>query len=171
MFKINTKKIAVIAIFMALGVVFKTFSIGNGEFRISIWELPLFLAGMLVGPFYGGICALGADLIYGLIFSPFPFSFIMMFTTIVWGVAGGLFYNKKLDKLFLIAVVFMTALLATGINTVYLILYYGLESALAMLPIRVAIALVKSPVTAILVFILYSQFLRMKLDQLLNSNK
>ena len=85
MFKINTKKIAVIAIFMALGVVLKFFSIGSGEFRISVWEIPMFLIGILVGPFYGGVCALGADLIYGLAFSPYPFSIIMMFTTVVWG--------------------------------------------------------------------------------------
>ena len=168
MFKINTKKIAVIAIFMALGVVLKFFSIGSGEFRISVWEIPMFLIGILVGPFYGGVCALGADLIYGLAFSPYPFSIIMMFTTVVWGVAGGLFYKKDIDKLNLVVTILMTSLLATGINTIYLVSYYGLESALAMLPIRVAISLVKTPVTSIIVLVLINEFKRLKVDKLID---
>ena len=86
MFKMTTKRLAILSILLALGVVFKSvFSIGDGEFRISFFDIPLFLAGMIAGPFYGGLVALGTDLIYGLCFSPYPFSFIMMFTTIIWG--------------------------------------------------------------------------------------
>lgn len=102
MFKMTTKRLAILSILLALGVVFKSvFSIGNGEFRISFFDIPLFLAGMIAGPFYGGLVALGTDLIYGLCFSPYPFSFIMMFTTIIWGVSGGLFYKNLMTIYFL----------------------------------------------------------------------
>ena len=54
MFKMTTKRLAILSILLALGVVFKSvFSIGDGEFRISFFDIPLFLAGMIAGPFYG----------------------------------------------------------------------------------------------------------------------
>ena len=72
MFKMTTKRLAILSILLALGVVFKSvFSIGDGEFRISFFDIPLFLAGMIAGPFYGGLVALGTDLIYGLCLSFF----------------------------------------------------------------------------------------------------
>lgn len=155
MFKINTKKLVMLAIFMALGVVFKFFSIGNGEFRISFWDIPLFMAGIIAGPFYGTLCALGADLIYGLCFSPYPFSFIMMFTTLVWGAMGGLFYKKDMKIIALFIVVFITSISATAINSIYLTLYYGWESMLVKLPLRLIVLIVKWPITSGLIYYLY----------------
>ena len=152
------KKIAILSILMALGVVLKFFSIGTGEFRISFWDIPLFMAGVIAGPIYGGIVALGADLIYGLCFSPFPFSFIMMFTTIIWGVAGGIFKYLKINKLTLIPlfiVVLGTSITSTVINSIYLILYYGFESMLVKLPLRLLVLVIKWPITTLLVYILY----------------
>lgn len=152
------KKIAILSILMALGVVLKFFSIGTGEFRISFWDIPLFMAGVIAGPIYGGIVALGADLIYGLCFSTYPFSFIMMFTTIIWGVAGGIFKYLKINKLTLIPlfiVVLGTSITSTVINSIYLILYYGFESMLVKLPLRLLVLVIKWPITTLLVYILY----------------
>lgn len=155
MFKINTKKLVMLAILMALGVVFKFFSIGNGEFRISFWDIPLFIAGIIAGPFYGILCALGADLIYGLCFSPYPFSFIMMFTTLVWGAMGGFFYKKDIKLIVLLVVVLITSISATVINSIYLTLYYGWESMLVKLPLRLIVLIVKWPITSGLIYYLY----------------
>ena len=97
MLKINTKKLVFLAIMMALGIVLKSFlSIGNNSFRISLWNIPIFFAGIVGGPIYGGICALGADLIYGFCFSSYPFSAIMTLTCVVWGISGGLFFKKNI---------------------------------------------------------------------------
>lgn len=156
--KITIKKITILAILMALGVVFKFFSVGDGEFRISFWDIPLFIAGMISGPIYGCICALGADLIYGLCFSSYPFSFIMMFTTIVWGISGGIFYNKNINKktiIILYIVVLLTSLMATAINSVYLTIYYGFETMLLKLPLRLLVLILKWPITSTLIIILY----------------
>lgn len=151
------KKITMMAILIALGVVLKFFSIGNGEFRISFWDIPLFISGMMMGPFYGMICALGTDLIYGLCFSSYPFSFIMMFTTIIWGISGGLFYNKVISKkniFVLYLIILITSLLATFINSFYLILYYGLETMLLKLPFRLILLIIKWPITSTLILLL-----------------
>ncbi len=153
---LSVKKLAILAILLALGVVLKFFSIGNGEFRISLWDIPLFLAGIIAGPIYGGIVAMGADVIYGLCFSPYPFSFIMMFTTIVWGVAGGIFSKKGIKKVWLLfVVVLLTSVLATFINSIYLTLYYGFSYMIGMLPIRLLVLLIKWPITTLLVLALY----------------
>lgn len=152
MFKITTKKLVVISIMMALAIIFKTFAIGNGQFRISIWDIPLMIAGIIAGPFYGGLCALGADLIYSFCFSSFPFSFIMMFTTIVWGIAGGIFYKRKIKIWVLVLVVLVTSFIATGINSIYLTMYYGWQTMLSGLLGRVITMLIKIPITTMIVY-------------------
>lgn len=152
------KTIVLLALLMALGVVLKFFSIGNGEFRISFWDIPLFLSGIIGGPIFGAITALGADLIYGLCFSSYPFSFIMMFTTVIWGVSGGVFHylkitEKKLWVLFI--VVLITSVVATIINSFYLILVYGFETMILKLPLRLLVLLIKWPITSMLIYIIY----------------
>ncbi len=153
------RKIAILSILMALGIILKSFlSVGTGEFRISFWDLPLFLAGIIGGPIWGGIVALGTDLIYGLCFSPYPFSFIMMFTTVVWGVAGGFFKYFKLNekKLWLLFIVVLcTSVTATFINSIYLTLYNGFWAMLAKLPLRLLVLVIKWPITTMLIFVVY----------------
>ena len=158
--KLTVKKIAILAILMSLGIVFKFFSIGNGEFRISIWDIPLFIAGMISGPIYGAIAALGADLIYGLCFSSFPFSFLMMLTTVIWGFSGGLLYNIKIKKntcIMLFIIVLITSILATMINSIYLTMMFGFESMLVKLPMRILVLIVKWPITSSLVILIYKE--------------
>lgn len=167
--KLSVKKIAILAILMSLGIVLKFFSIGDGEFRISFWDIPLFIAGIVSGPIYGAICALGADLIYGLCFSSFPFSFLMMLTTVVWGFSGGLLYKveiKKKTSIILFIVVLITSLVATTINSIYLILIYGFETMIIKLPLRLLVLVIKWPITSSLVIIIYKElFYRIILNQ------
>lgn len=166
MFKMTTKRLAILSILLALGVVFKSvFSIGDGEFRISFFDIPLFLAGMIAGPFYGGLVALGTDLIYGLCFSPYPFSFIMIFTTIIWGVSGGLFYKKPYDNLLsLFIVVLATSLITTAINSIYLVIHFGFASMLAKLPLRIVALFCKWPVTTGLINLVYTKVFETKME-------
>ncbi len=171
MFKIKTKTLAILSVLLALGVVFKSyFAIGDGEFRISFFDIPLFLAGMIAGPFYGGIVALGADLIYSLGFSSYPFSFIMMLTTVVWGISGGFFYKKSYKKIWpLFLVVLITSLVATSINSLYLAIHFGVASMFAKLPIRLIALFCKWPITAGLINILYVKIFAPKLKETINS--
>lgn len=166
--KISIKKIAILSILMALAIVLKSFAIGSDSFRISFWDIPLFMAGVIAGPIYGGITALGADLIYGLCFSKYPFSFIMMFTTIVWGVSGGLFKYIKISKFTIVPLyilVLVTSICATAINSIYLITYQGMNTMLAGLPFRLLVMIVKWPITSTLIYILYkSVFERIKIN-------
>lgn len=157
--KKSIKKIAIMSLLMALGIVLKSFlSIGTDGFRISFWDIPLFFAGMIGGPLWGGLVALGTDLIYGLCFSSFPFSFIMMFTTIIWGVMGGIFKNIDVDKkkiILLFIVVLITSIIATTINSIYLIKITDFTTMIAGLPLRLLTLIVKWPITSSIIYVIY----------------
>lgn len=161
MLKINTKKLVFIAIMMALGIVLKSFlSIGNNSFRISLWNIPIFFAGIVGGPIYGGICALGADLIYGFCFSSYPFSAIMTLTCVVWGISGGLFFKKNIKFIPLGITVLITCLLETTINSIYLYTYFeSVERVLAGLPLRLLVQLVRWPLSTTIIYTLYNKVL------------
>lgn len=162
MFKITTKKLVFIAIMTALGVVLKSFlSIGNGDFRISFWNIPLFIAGMVTGPLYGGLCALGADLIYGLCFSPFPFSIIMTISCVTWGLFGGLLYKKEVKIVPLVIMILINCLFETFINSLYLWTYYqNLATVFIKLPVRLIVQLIRCPISVILIYTINKTVLR-----------
>jgi len=69
---------------------------------------------------------------------------------------GGLFYKKDVKVIVLFAVVFITSISATLINSIYLTIYYGWESMLAKLPLRLIVLIVKWPITSGLLYYLYT---------------
>ena len=92
--KITVKKLVILSLLMAMTTVLKFVSIGNGEFRISLFEIPIILAGITSGPLMGIVVAFGGDLIYGII-GGYSYSFIMSLSAMMWGLMGGLLYKKK----------------------------------------------------------------------------
>lgn len=160
MFKLTTKKLTLLAIFMALGIILKSFlSLGNDSFRVSIWNIPLFLAGIVAGPFYGGICAFGADLIYGLCFTKFPFSFLMSLSCTIWGIAGGFLFNKKVKLHVIAIIVFVVCIIETSINSLYLYIYFdSIEYVLAGLPLRLGIQMARFIISTALIFAINKKF-------------
>lgn len=77
-------KMCVLAVLMALSAVLKKFSFDTGEYRISLFDTPLLLAGILAGPLWGMLVAFASDFIYSIL-SGYAYSFIMMFSALLWG--------------------------------------------------------------------------------------
>lgn len=152
------RKITFSAIFIALGAVLKTVSISTGEMRLGFYEVPVFLSGMLLGPLFGSIVGLGADLIYS-ISSGYSFSVIMMCSALMWGLLGGLFYNKKAKFLTTLIVCLVASVLATTINSVQLYIYYGM-GMFGNLPNRIITMLVKWPIISVLVWLLNERVIK-----------
>ncbi len=150
------KKISVLAILTALSVILKKFSLDTGAYRISLFDTPLILAGIIAGPLWGMAVGFCSDFIYSLI-SGFSYSFIMMFSALLWGAIGGLFYHKKVNFWILLLVVFVTSLLTTGINTIQLFLWYGVDKMIVGLSTRIPTMLIKWPITTSLVYVLYQR--------------
>lgn len=155
-------KYSTLAILMALSMVLKKFSIDTGYFRISLFDTPLLLAGMIAGPLWGMIVAFISDFLYSVI-SGFAYSFIMMFSALLWGLVGGIFYKLKPRFIPLLVVVFFTSILTTVINSIQLYMWYGGSELLVGLPIRIITMTVKWPITTVVVYTLYYRVIKVVL--------
>lgn len=137
---------------MAMSTVLKYFSITTGTYRISLFDTPLILAGIIAGPLWGALAGFGSDLIYSL-FSGYQYSFIMAISAVLWGAAGGIFYKRKVNVYLLFGVILGTSLLTTVVNSIQLYVWYQ-GGMWVGLPGRVITMFIKWPVTAMIVYIL-----------------
>ena len=87
----TTKTMVYCALLAALSVVLaRLFSIMPEESaRFSIESVPIFIAGMLLGPVAGGMVGFAADFV-GCMFSPFGYNPIFCIPPILYGVCAGL---------------------------------------------------------------------------------
>lgn len=150
--KISVQKIVLLSLLMALTTIFKFISIGSGEFRISIFEIPIILAGMISGPLMGAVVAFGGDLIYGLI-SGYSYSFIMSLSAMIWGIMGGLFYKKEVKIIPLLIMIIITSLITTFNNSIQQYIWYK-EGMWARLPIRLIVMTIKMVILPVVIYIL-----------------
>lgn len=151
--------ITIMAILTALSIVLKKFSIDTGMFRISLFDTPIILAGMIAGPLWGVLVGFYSDLVYGLI-SGYQFSFIMMLSALAWGLCGGLLYKKKLNFILLLLIILITSCVATTINSIQLYIWYG-GGMFVDLPQRIITMIIKWPITTIVVYILFRNIKRL----------
>lgn len=150
--KDTIRKIVFSSILIATGVILKTISFQTGQIRLGFYEVSVFLAGITLGPIYGGLVGLGVDLGYSL-FSGYQFSIIMMISAIMWGIIGGLIHNKKISYFQLLIYSLVASVIATSINSVQLYLYYGM-GMFANLPLRIITMLIKWPLITSFVWLL-----------------
>lgn len=95
----STKTLAYCALLAALSVVFARL-IGlmpDAGSRFSIEAVPIFLAGMLFGPFPGAMVGFVADFA-GCLFSPYGYNPIFCVPPILYGLFGGLFRRFLAQK-------------------------------------------------------------------------
>lgn len=151
------------AIFIALGAVLKTVSINTGELRIGFFEIPVFLAGMLLGPFFGALVGIGADFIYS-ISSGYSYSVIMMCSALMWGFLGGLLHNKKVGFVKTLLMCLIASVVATTINSVQLYIYYGI-GMFANLPTRIITMIIKWPIISVVTWVLNERVVKIILKK------
>ena len=152
------RKISYASVLMAIGIVLKSISFQTGQLRLGFYEVAVFLAGIALGPLYGGIVGLGSDLVYSVT-SGYSFSIIMMISAIMWGIIGGLLYNRKITYLKILIYCIIASVTATSINSVQLYIYYGM-GMIANLPTRIITMLVKWPLIATIVWLLEERIIK-----------
>ena len=105
-----TRNIAYCAMLTALSVVFaRLLGLMPAEsVRFSIEAVPIFLAGMLFGPVWGGCVGFAADFI-GCLFSPFGYNPIFCIPPILYGVFAGLLrpFLRKQVAIWRVAIAFL----------------------------------------------------------------
>ena len=143
---------------MAIGIVLKSISFQTGQIRLGFYEVAVFLAGITLGPLYGGLVGLGSDLVYSLT-SGYSFSVIMMISAIMWGLIGGLLHNRKISYFKILIYCIIANVTATSINSVQLYIYYGM-GMFANLPTRIITMLIKWPLITTIVWLLEERIIK-----------
>lgn len=144
----DLRKIVFAAMLAALTAVVKTLSIHLTGMRISIFPIPLLIAGYFLGPAYGLVVGFVADTGYML----YTGNFWSLYTisTMIWGFSGSLLRLRKYSKniMWYILVLGITGLLETTINSVaYLISHnWDLITLYSNLGVRLLTQLVRLPI-------------------------
>ena len=126
--KYDTRKPVIIAMLIALQIVFVRFlSIGSGSIRISLGFFPVAVASMLLGPIGGGVVGVLSDIVGMLIF-PREGVYFPLFTLneFLYGVGFGLMlYKKNLSGVWLSSFVALQFIVINLVLTsAWLYLYY-----------------------------------------------
>lgn len=157
----NIKKLVLASIFIALSIVFTRLvpiQLGN-YLRIGFGDLPIFFAGIILGPFWGAAVGALADSL-GFFIAPLGDFFIpgVTLSAALWGFIPGVVVGKMFKKTSFPAI--LTASLACGIlidiisTPFWLSLAYGSLTYFAMLPVQAANAAVMVAVNTSIVLVL-----------------
>lgn len=97
--KIKTKNMVLAALFIALGVIlpqaFHVFGQASGMTFLPI-HLPVMMAGLLLGPWYGGTVGVLVTIVSGVLtgMPAVPKLYFMIFELLAYGIATGIFIKK-----------------------------------------------------------------------------
>lgn len=136
---------------MFVGLVFVSklyLSFTTPQFRMSFHDVPIFIAGMLLGPFFGAVVAFAADIIFWLQ-SGFSFSFLLNLADVFIGsMAGWFLYVKRhpIHPVRISLVVVVSTLVAFALSTAQQYLWFN-TGMFALLPWRFFVTVVKWPIT------------------------
>lgn len=134
--------------------------------RLNLGFIPIILAGMLLGPLYGGIVGSVADIL-GYLINPMGAVFFPGFTltSATVGVLPILISYKFKKKLFFMVVsILITVITATILNTIWLSILYHLEFKIIIIP-RLIIGLIMFPI-----YTFFVVYLKKIIDKTLISN-
>ncbi len=114
------------ALFAAIASILKIYSLQLGAgWRISIFAIPIMLAGYFLGPIYGLAVGFVTDTVYMFI-SPYASIWsIYTISTMLWGLSGYLIKKFKPSLIVIILVILFSSLLETSINSVALVIEGG----------------------------------------------
>lgn len=153
----NIKKLVLASIFIALAIIFTrllSFQLGN-FLRIGFGDLPILLAGIILGPLWGAAVGAISDIL-GFAIAPSGDFFIpgITLSAALWGFIPGIIVRVIFKKKNLMSI--LTACLACGIlvdvisTPFWLSLAYGSLTYFAMLPIQAINAAVMVVINTIL---------------------
>ncbi len=167
--KLSTKNIMLLALFAAISIIFTRFLyfylpiIAVNTVRISLGNIPIILAGLLLGPAAGAITGIVADVIGTTMFSPFGYFPGFTLSAAVVGFLPGILklYFKNLDKYFtILIIVLITELIASiGLTTLWVSIMTNVNYFILIIP-RAGITLIMALINSWIVYILFKRLRR-----------
>lgn len=149
-------KLTLGAILAALSVVLKLtleMWIKLPGFGLPFYGIPLILAGLYLGPFYGLIVAIVADTTFGVIQGYLP---LYVISSIAWGLIPSLFKRRK-SVAYWVFIIMLTYIVATLGNTLANYVHFGAKVMFATLYYRLALIPLLSPFIAIITKLIYER--------------
>lgn len=159
------RKMALAGLFTSMGVVLKFLSITTEGFRLSFFDLIIIFSGIVLGPAYGLSIGFMVDIIeYFLAGRGFPFSFTILFSTMLTGFIPGLIFYRyqvaeKISYLRVILSVIFATLIAYGLNTFYFFTLFGAGAFKDLWP-RTIVMIAKWPLYSLAIPVLYRTYLK-----------
>lgn len=154
--RIDTKKLVVLALMIALNIVFSRLipAVNVWNTKIAFTFITLVVTGYLYGPIYSGLVGGVGDLIGALLFPIGEFNPLFTLTAIMSGVIFGIFHKKNLELSYVIIEsllnhIFVTILL----NSWFIAISYN-ASFVALLATRSLQSLVMFVIEIILITLL-----------------
>ncbi|TVP96918.1 MAG: folate family ECF transporter S component [Acholeplasmatales bacterium] len=118
------RRMSYLAILVAMSYVLKSvFTLELLTVRFSFYEIPLFLTGVLFGPYYGLLIGFINDTLHIMTPNNFAVGYnLMTVAGMLWGLAGGLFFYRRrtLQPVKLAVVIAVTYLLYFAIISLQL---------------------------------------------------
>lgn len=144
--KLTTKQLLLATLFATFSLILTRFFatylmvLGSTSVRISLGNVPLFLAGFLLGPLAGGLAGAGADLM-GMLFFPSPAGAYFpgfTLTACLSGVLPAILKkwiggNMKWKNVFAILLI-TEVICSVFLNTLWVSILYGVPFNLVILP-------------------------------------
>ncbi len=154
-----TKNITFVSLLSALSIIFARFlslriSIGGVEgIRIGFGDLPLMLTGILLGPWWGALAGIVADII-GYILSPMgPYMPHFTFTSALKGFLPGILFIyllKESKNLISLSILFLISKITVSSLIVFFIhVLFGLPYSV-LIPPRIIAILIEIPLYTII---------------------
>lgn len=144
----STRSIVLSGVFIATSIVltrFFAFMLMGGTIRLSIGAVPIVMAGAMLGPVYGGLVGIVADVVGVMLFpqgTPFP-GFTL--SSMLQGVIPGLLVyktfldanapRKRLTTMIVLSTVCSVLIVSFGLNTLWLSMLMN-KAFMALLPTR-----------------------------------
>ena len=159
----STKRIAYLAIFVALAVVTNIFTITfsfMGSNAISFNYVPCFFAGIFLGPISGFIVGVMSDVLGCIIAPKGPWLPLITLASGLLGLIPGLVFKiKKVNPYILMAIsiVIVFVVCTAGLNTLAIFLAYfkGKKTFFAYLGARVGMQAIVVAINTVLLYALY----------------
>lgn len=154
-FRLSTRKLVFLALMVAMNVVLSRLSIQlSPEIRLSIVGfLPMAMAGMLLGPFYGGLTGALGDVMNFVLFTHvygpyFPGYTLTALLSGLW--YGRMLHNHPMTWLRAVFTILPVILLGEiGLNSVWVYIMYS-KSFWAKLPMRLITNVIELPLKVLL---------------------
>ncbi len=125
------------AVSVAIDVFFK-FVLNIQFFGLPFYAIPVILGGIILGPGYGAAIGFVADAI-GLFMSGGTYMPLYALGPVIWGFLPGLILYKRYSVFKLAWVVPLTYLFVNLNNTLASFVYFGSETTLSLLVLRMAL--------------------------------